>query len=66
MIRSSWKAYSQIYTRGIEKEKELTLSCHCGPSSARQQTAVSVKRLHSPLRILKSLDQLKIKISLLF
>ena len=40
MIRSSWKAYSQIYTRGIEKEKELALSCHCAPSSARQQTAV--------------------------
>ena len=41
MIRSSWKAYSQIYTRGIEKEKEQALSCHYGPSSARQQTAVS-------------------------
>ena len=31
----------QIYTRGIEKEKELALLCHCGPSFARQQTALS-------------------------
>ena len=60
-----WKAYSQIYTRGIEKEKDrqckvakfITMSLS-RPIIRSQRAVLEGKRLHSPLRIHESLEQL--------